>query len=89
MGLTLDFGGAAFGLQAFLTTFSNEDIVSGQAFFTWLCTLTPDDGRLTTVTWSGSWVPPRNHFPFMEMLPQKRLAAGLGSGAVALRTQFS
>jgi hypothetical protein len=28
--LTFDFGGAAFGLQAFLTTFSNEDICNSQ-----------------------------------------------------------
>jgi hypothetical protein len=27
---TFDFGGAGFGLQAFLTTFSNEDICKSQ-----------------------------------------------------------
>ena len=85
--LTFAFGGAGFGLQAFLTTFSNEDICERPTFlYLAICTLTPEDGRLwhwqlslALGPWSGH-LPPRNHFPFMVLLPQKRLAAGLGSG---------
>jgi hypothetical protein len=34
-GLTFAFGGAGFGLQAFLTTFSNEDICDWAFLFNW------------------------------------------------------
>jgi hypothetical protein len=61
-------------LQAFLTTFSNEDICERPTFL-YLAMHSHSRRRTTgTVTRSGSsgHLPPRNHFPFMVMLPSGR-----------------
>jgi hypothetical protein len=52
--LTFDFGGAAFGLQAFLTTFSKEDICESQPCL--------------TVSLADNSMPHPTYLPFMEFL---------------------